>query len=202
LEGALSRRAALGALAGSLWASGGFAHAQVRLSRAQRLILAARAQVGVTTIYDPAYVALAFPGGDVPRERGVCTDVIVRAYRDGLGLDLQALVNADMRAAFSAYPRTWGLRSTDRNIDHRRVPNLQTFLARRGARLPVSASAKDWQAGDLVTSLVGGTLPHIGIVSDRLAPSGRPLVIHNIGRGAQEEDVLFAHRITGRFAWV
>jgi uncharacterized protein len=76
------------------------------------LILAARAQVGVTTIYDPAYVALAFPGGDVPRERGVCTDVIVRAYRDGLGLDLQALVNADMRAAFSAYPRTWGLAPT------------------------------------------------------------------------------------------
>jgi uncharacterized protein len=176
--------------------------AQLAPSRATRLINAARTQVGVTTIYDPAYVVLAFPGGDVPRGRGVCTDVIIRAYRDGLGIDLQALVNADMRAAFSAYPRTWGLRTTDRNIDHRRVPNLQTFLTRKGARLPASVRAEDWQAGDLVTSLVGGTLPHIGVVSDRKTLTGRPLVIHNIGRGAQEEDVLFAHRITGRFRWV
>jgi uncharacterized protein len=178
------------------------AFAQLAPSRTTRLIQAARRQVGVTTIYDPAYVRLAFPGGDVSRERGVCTDVIIRAYRDGLGIDLQALVNADMRAAFGAYPRTWGLRTTDRNIDHRRVPNLQTFFARKGARLPVSDRAGDWEAGDLVTSLVGGTLPHIGIVSDRVAPSGRPLVIHNIGRGTQEEDVLFAHQITGRFRWV
>jgi uncharacterized protein len=195
------RRSILFGLASGAFCTGA-AHAQLAPSRASRLIAAARAQVGVTTLYDPAYVVLAFPGGDVPRGRGVCTDVIVRAYRDGLGLDLQALVNADMRAAFGAYPRTWGLRSTDRNIDHRRVPNLQTFLARKGARLPVSTNAQDWQAGDLVTSLVGGTLPHIGIVSDRLTPSGRPLVIHNIGRGTQEEDVLFAHRITGRFRWV
>jgi uncharacterized protein len=201
LDGALSRRAALIAIAGGLSAVGP-AHAQLALTRAQRLINSARAQVGITTIYDPAYVALAFPGGDVPRERGVCTDVIVRAYRDGLGLDLQALLNADMRAAFGSYPRTWGLRTTDRNIDHRRVPNLQTFLSRKGARLPVSTTAQDWKAGDLVTSMVGATLPHIGIVSDRLAPSGRPLMIHNIGRGTQEEDVLFAHRITGRFRWL
>jgi uncharacterized protein len=197
----LNRRSILLGFSGSAFC-GGAAHAQLAPTRASRLIAAARAQVGVTTLYDPAYVVLAFPGGDVPRGRGVCTDVIVRAYRDGLGLDLQALVNADMRGAFGAYPRTWGLRTTDRNIDHRRVPNLQTFLARKGARLPVSTNAQDWQAGDLVTSLVGGTLPHIGIVSDRLAPSGRPLVIHNIGRGTQEEDVLFAHRITGRFRWV
>jgi uncharacterized protein len=176
--------------------------AQLAPSRVTRLVNAARGQVGVTTIYDPAYVRLAFPGGDVPPERGVCTDVIIRAYRDGLGLDLQALLNADMRAAFGAYPRTWGLRTTDHNIDHRRVLNLQMFLSRKGARLPVTARAQDWKAGDLVTSLVGGTLPHIGIVSDRLAPSCRPLVIHNIGRGTQEEDVLFAHRITGRFRWV
>jgi uncharacterized protein len=195
------RRSILLGLASSALYTGS-AHAQLAPTRASRLIAAARAQVGVTTLYNPAYVVLAFPGGDVPRGRGVCTDVIIRAYRDGLGLDLQALVNADMRAAFGAYPRTWGLRTTDRNIDHRRVPNLQTFLARKGARLPVSTNAQDWQAGDLITSLVGGTLPHIGIVSDRLAPSARPLVIHNIGRGTQEEDVLFAHRITGRFRWV
>jgi uncharacterized protein len=197
----LNKRSLMLALAGGAMAASP-AHAQLAPSRASRLIAAARAQVGVTTLYDPAYVVLAFPGGDVPRGRGVCTDVIIRAYRDGLGVDLQALVNADMRAAFGAYPRTWGLRTTDRNIDHRRVPNLQTFLARKGARLPASTTAQDWQAGDLVTSLVGATLPHIGIVSDRLTPSGRPLVIHNIGRGTQEEDVLFAHRITGRFRWV
>jgi uncharacterized protein len=197
----MDRRLFLASMAGGAFASTP-ALTQQTPSRATRLITAARSQVGVTTVYDPAYVQLAFPGGDVPRGRGVCTDVIVRAYRDGLGLDLQALVNADMRAAFGAYPRTWGLRTTDRNIDHRRVPNLQTFLARKGARLPVFDRAQNWQAGDLVTSLVGGTLPHIGIVSDRLAPSGRPLVIHNIGRGTQEEDVLFAHRITGRFRWV
>jgi uncharacterized protein len=195
------RRSLLLGVMGSAFAASP-ARAQLAPTRASRLIAAARAQVGVTTLYDPAYVVLAFPGGDVPRGRGVCTDVIIRAYRDGLGLDLQALVNADMRAAFSAYPRTWGLRTTDRNIDHRRVPNLQTFLTRKGARLPVSDRASDWQPGDLVTSLVGGTLPHIGIVSDRLAPSGRLLVIHNIGRGTQEEDMLFAHRITGRFRWV
>jgi uncharacterized protein len=197
----LNRRSILLGFSGSAFC-GGAAHAQLAPTRASRLIAAARAQVGVTTLYDPAYVVLAFPGGDVPRGRGVCTDVIVRAYRDGLGLDLQALVNADMRGAFGAYPRTWGLRTTDRNIDHRRVPNLQTFLARKGARLPVSTNAQDWQAGDLVTSLVGGTLPHIGIVSDRKTLLGRPLVIHNIGRGTQEEDVLFAHRITGRYRWV
>lgn len=196
-----SRRDALTALVGATCLASP-AHAQFQTTRVTRLLVAARAQIGVTTLYDPAYVAMGFPLGDVPRDRGVCTDVIIRAYREGLGIDLQALVNADMRAAFGAYPRLWGLRTTDRNIDHRRVPNLQTFLARKGARLPVSNNANDWQAGDLVTSLVGGTLPHIGIVSDRLARSGRPFVIHNIGRGTQEEDVLFAHRITGRFRWV
>ena len=178
------------------------AFAQQIPSRATRLINAARTQIGVTTVYDPAYVQLAYPNGDVPRARGVCTDVIIRAYREGLGWDLQAMVNADMRAAFGAYPRTWGLRTTDRNIDHRRVPNLQTFLSRKSANLPISARAQDWKAGDLVTSLVDGTLPHIGIVSDRAARSGNPLVIHNIGRGTQDEDVLFAHRITGRYRWV
>jgi uncharacterized protein len=197
----VSRRdALLVALGGALFDTP--VHAQQAPSRTTRLISAARAQVGVTILYDPAYVTLPFPNGDIPRGRGVCTDVIIRAYRDGLGLDLQALVNADMRAAFSAYPKAWGLRTTDRNIDHRRVPNLQAFLTRKGARLPVSNRAEDWQAGDLITSLVGDALPHIGIVSDRKSLLGRPLVIHNIGGGTQEEDVLFAHRITGRFRWV
>lgn len=170
-------------------------------SKAAKLITAARAQIGVTLTYDPAYTGLAFPNGDVPREKGVCTDVVIRAYRDALNLDLQSLVNADMKAAFSVYPKRWGLKTTDRNIDHRRVPNLETFLTRKQARLPLSTNPQDWQPGDIFSSLVGGNLPHIGIVSDRIAPNGNPLVIHNIGSGTQEEDILFAHKLVGHFRW-
>ncbi|MFM9851430.1 MAG: DUF1287 domain-containing protein [Sphingomonadaceae bacterium] len=169
---------------------------------AGKLIAAARRQIGVTLTYDPAYTRLAFPGGDVARSKGVCTDVVIRAYRDAFGLDLQALVNADMRRAFAAYPKRWGLTKADRNIDHRRVPNLQTFWSRSGAKLPTAGTASLWQPGDIITTLMGGTLPHIGIVSDRRSLFGRPLVIHNIGRGTQEEDVLFAHQITGRYRWL
>jgi uncharacterized protein len=170
-------------------------------SRAQQLIASARRQVGVTVAYDPAYSRLAFPGGDVPRARGVCTDVLIRAYRDALGVDLQALVNADMRRAFDTYPKRWGLARPDANIDHRRVPNLQTFLARKGAARPLTGNAADWAPGDIFTSMIGGRLPHTGIVSDRRGVGGRPLVIHNIGRGAQEEDALFAYPLTGHYRW-
>jgi uncharacterized protein len=170
-------------------------------SRAQQLIAAARRQVGVTLTYDPAYSRLSFPGGDVPRARGVCTDVLIRAYRDALGLDLQALVNADMRRAFGAYPKRWGLARPDRNIDHRRVPNLQTFLRRKGVARPVTGSAADWAPGDIFTSLIDGRLPHTGIVSDRRGAGGRPQVIHNIGQGAREEDALFAYPLTGHYRW-
>lgn len=169
-------------------------------SKAARLIVAARSQIGVTLSYDPAYTPLAFPGGDVPRSRGVCTDVVIRAYRDALGLDLQALVNADMKTSFAAYPRRWGLARPDRNIDHRRVPNLQTFLGRQRSQLPLTSRDGDWQPGDIVTSLVGGSLPHIGIVSDR-TEGNRPLLIHNIGNGTREEDALFAHQLTGHYRW-
>lgn len=171
-------------------------------TRAARLVAAARSQVGVTRAYDAAYTALAFPGGDVDRAKGVCTDVVIRAYRDAFGVDLQALVNADMRAHFAAYPRTWALRAPDRNIDHRRVPNLRTFFARQHAELPVSGRFADWQPGDIFTCLIGGRLPHIGIVSDRRTPSGAPAVIHNIGRGAREEDALFAFALTGRYRFM
>jgi uncharacterized protein YijF (DUF1287 family) len=172
-------------------------------SRAHALIAAARRQIGVTLAYDPAYTRLAFPGGDVPRAKGVCTDVVIRAYRDALALDLQALVHADMRAAFAAYPRRWGLKRADSNIDHRRVPNLQTFLARKRAQLPIPSELSGWQAGDIMTCLVGGTLPHIAIVSDRRTMiAGRPLIIHNIGQGTREEDALGEHRITGRYRWL
>ncbi len=169
---------------------------------ARKLIGAARTQIGVTVHYDPAYTALSFPGGDVARVKGVCTDVVIRAYRDAFGLDLQALVHADMKANFGVYPKRWGLRGADRNIDHRRVPNLQTFFKRKGAQLNIPADASDWRPGDIFTCGVGGNLPHIGIVSDRLSAfSGRPLVIHNIGSGAREEDVLAAYPLTGRFRW-
>lgn len=166
--------------------------------KAGKLIAAARAQIGVTVRYDPAYTPLAFPGGDVPRERGVCTDVVIRAYRDALGLDLQALVNADMRSAFAAYPRNWGLVGPDRNIDHRRVPNLRTWLTRRGAALPIPAGASGWRPGDIFTSLVDSQGTHIGLVSDRRGADGW-LIIHNIGAGAREEDALLAWPITGRY---
>lgn len=168
---------------------------------AQRLVAAARRQVGVTLAYDPAYSVLAFPGGDVARAKGVCTDVLIRAYRDAMGADLQALVNADMRANFGAYPKNWGLRRPDRNIDHRRVPNLAAYWKRQGAGLDVTTDAADWRPGDIFTSLVGGRLPHTGIVSDRKNADGVPLVIHNIGSGAREEDALFDHRLTGHFRW-
>lgn len=165
----------------------------------QRLVEAARSQVGVTVRYDPAYVVLDFPNGDVPEDRGVCTDVVIRALRASLGIDLQKLVNEDMKANFRLYPRLWGLSRTDRNIDHRRVPNLQTWLRRHGRSFEVTKDPADYLPGDIVTSLVAGNLPHIMIVSDRRTPDGVPLVIHNIGRGAREEDMLFAWPLTGHY---
>lgn len=167
---------------------------------AEKLIKSGETQIGETVLYDPAYVQLAYPGGDVPRDRGVCTDVIVRAYRDAFGIDLQKLVHEDMRSAFTAYPRTWGLKQPDRNIDHRRVPNLETFFARQGASLAVSANAGDYRAGDLVSQRLPAGQPHIGIVSAKANQAGtRPLMIHNIGAGARAEDVLFTFEIVGHY---
>lgn len=162
------------------------------------LITAARGQVGVTVVYDPSYQSLTFPGGDVAADRGVCTDVLVRALRAGWGVDLQLATNRDMKSAFSAYPKTWGLKSTDRNIDHRRVPNLQTLLTRVGAALPVTSAPANFQPGDIVSWMLPGNLPHIGILSDKMA-GDHPLVLHNIGAGAREEDRLFDFPITGHY---
>lgn len=164
------------------------------------MIAAARNQVGVTLHYDAAYTRFKFPGGDVPRERGVCTDVLVRSYRDAFALDLQLLLNADMRAHFEAYPRVWGLSAPDPSIDHRRVPNLATWLTRRHAARPLPSDPSGWQPGDIFTSLVAGTGTHIGLVSDR-AGRRSPLIIHNIGAGVREEDALLQWPITGRFRW-
>lgn len=167
------------------------------LAPAAALLAAARAQIGVTVVYDPAYVQLAYPGGDVPRDRGVCTDVVIRAYRDALDADLQRAVHEDMRANFGKYPKLWGLRSTDRNIDHRRVPNLRRFFERKGAEL----TGADYLPGDLVTMTVPQNLPHIAIVSDAIGRSGQPMIVHNIGAGTREEDRLAEFPLTGHYRW-
>lgn len=164
------------------------------------LVAAARGQVGVTVSYDAAYTALAYPDGDVDRARGVCTDVVIRALREAHGIDLQRAVHRDMARAFSAYPKTWGLKRTDRNIDHRRVGNLATLLFRVGAKVETGTKPEDFQPGDIVTQRLPGNLPHIAIVSDRQSTDGlHPLVLHNIGRGAVEEDTLFVFEITGQY---
>lgn len=166
---------------------------------ASRIVQAARAQIGKTLSYDGSYRALAYPNGDVPLELGVCSDVVVRALRTSLTMDLQRLVHEDMKRAFDAYPKNWGLKKPDRNIDHRRVPNLSVYFQRSGYALPVSKAPQDFRPGDLVVCVVPPNLPHIMIVSDRLGPNGRPLVIHNIGAGTREEDRLFDFRITGHY---
>ena len=163
------------------------------------VVEAARRQIGVTVGYDPAYRKIGYPGGDVPRESGVCTDVIIRALRDARKIDLQKLVHEDMKTSFSKYPQMWGLKAPDANIDHRRVPNLQCYFKRKGYALPVSKNAADYKPGDIVTVMVGGKLPHIMIVSDRKSAAGVPLALHNIGSGTQEEDVLFTYPLTGHY---
>jgi uncharacterized protein YijF (DUF1287 family) len=167
---------------------------------AKRLIAAAVEQTRSTVIYDSAYRKIAYPGGDVPETRGVCADVVIRAYRK-LGVDLQVRVHEDMMRDFSAYPHRWGLTAPDPNIDHRRVPNLQTFFRRAGAELHVSKNPDDYQPGDLVTWSVPPHLPHIGMVIDRKSPEGVPLIVHNIGRGPEIADMLFAYPITGHYRY-
>jgi len=166
----------------------------------RRIIDGAHGQVGVTLYYDPSYSVISFPGGDVPMVRGVCTDVIIRAYRSA-GVDLQLLVNQDMRRAFSAYPRNRGLSRPDPNIDHRRVPNLAVFFTRHGQVLPISTEANAYRPGDIVTWRLPGGLAHIGLVSDR-STNSRQLIVHNIGAGAKVEDILFAFTITGHYRYL
>ena len=170
-------------------------------SLGERIAAAAVAQVGVTLQYDPAYARIGYPGGDVPLGRGVCSDVVIRALRRQ-GVDLQRLVHEDMRASFAAYPNKWGLRRPDRNIDHRRVLNLQRYFERRGFALPISANPRDYATGDLVAYALPGNLPHIGVVAAQRSSDGlRPLLVHNIGAGAQLEDVLFAWKVVGHYRW-
>jgi len=166
------------------------------------LVAAAVERTHHSVHYDPAYVRIPYPGGDVPPDTGVCTDEIIRSYR-AVGVDLQKEVHEDMERNFSAYPRKWHwlLGHTDPNIDHRRVPNLIVFFHRHGETLPITTHADDYQPGDLVTWDLGGGVPHIGIVVDRKGDDQRHMIVHNIGRGPQMEDVLFKWKITGHFRY-
>lgn len=163
------------------------------------LIDAARSQIGQTILYDPGYQALTYPNGDVPIERGVCTDVIIRAMRRAFNFDLQKRIHEDMKLNFSEYPQNWGLKRPDKNIDHRRVPNLQAFFTRQGWSLEISDESEAYRPGDIVTCLVPPNLPHIMIVSDKKSSDGIPLIIHNIGAGTQEENRLFDFKLTGHY---
>ena len=152
-------------------------------------------------IYTPAYVGIKYPNGDVPAKTGVCTDVIIRAYRK-LGIDLQKEVHEDMKANFVLYPKTWGLKSTDKNIDHRRVPNLEVFFGRKGEKLKVTQNASEYETGDLVTWMINGKMPHIGIVTHKKSADGkRNLIVHNVGGGQVLEDCLFSWKIVGHFRY-
>jgi len=164
-------------------------------------VAAAIALQNRSVVYDGRYRRIAYPGGDVPANVGVCADVVVRAYR-GIGIDLQKLVHEDMRAHFSAYPKTWGMRHADANIDHRRVPNLAVFFRRNGKVLKITHDARNYALGDIVIWNLSarGSLPHIGIVTGR-SNGPRPLVMHNVGGGQVLEDVLFAYEITGHYRY-
>lgn len=163
------------------------------------IVSAARRQIGVTVAYDPAYRKIPYPNGDVPMDRGVCSDVIVRALREARGMDLQKLVHEDMASHFLMYPSMtrWLMFGTDTNIDHRRVLNLERFFGRMGWSLEVNKDVGCYLPGDIVTCLIGGDIPHMMIVSDRKSRNGIPLVLHNVGGGTQEEDCLFNYDITG-----
>jgi uncharacterized protein YijF (DUF1287 family) len=151
--------------------------------------------------YDPSYFSIPYPNGDVPSDRGVCTDVVIRAYRK-LGIDLQREVHEDMRGNFNVYPKIWGLSRPDRNIDHRRVPNLMTFFERHGTVKSISPEANDYQPGDIVCWDLGKGVTHIGIVSSKRSTDGkRYLIVHNIGAGQVLEDCLFSFRIIGHFQY-
>ena len=149
--------------------------------------------------YDPSYFSIEYPDGDIPADKGVCTDVVIRAYRK-IGIDLQKEVHQDMKMNFNLYPKIWGLKSTDKNIDHRRVPNLMTYFTRKNAEQPITAYADDYIAGDIVSWNLGGAITHIGIVVDEKSKDGkRNLVVHNIGNGQVLEDCLFDYKIIGHY---
>ena len=168
-------------------------------SSADAIVYSARERTKADVRYDPKYVKLTYPFGDVSPDTGVCTDVVIRTYRNAFGFDFQQAVHEDMRRNFKAYPKIWGLKSPDKNIDHRRVPNLETYLRRQGAELPLTKNPEDFKPGDIVSFRLGGRLAHIGIVSDKKSEGGTPLVIHNIGQGPVEDNILWVPEMTGHF---
>ena len=152
-------------------------------------------------VYDPSYFSIAYPNGDVPSDKGVCTDVIIRAYRK-MGVDLQKEVHEDMRSNFGLYPSIWGLRTTDTNIDHRRVPNLMKFFQRKGTTKQITQNPEDYLPGDIVCWNLGGAITHIGIVVDKKSTDAkRNLIVHNIGNGQVLEDCLFDFKIIGHYRY-
>ena len=152
-------------------------------------------------VYDPSYFSIDYPNGDVPKGKGVCTDVVIRAYRK-LGVDLQKEVHEDMKSNFSIYPKIWGLKNTDKNIDHRRVPNLMTFFSRKGTIKPITKNPKDYIPGDIICWNLGGAITHIGIVVDKKSKDQkRNLIVHNIGAGQVLEDCLFDFKIIGHYRY-
>lgn len=167
----------------------------------EKLSNAALSIIDPTIAYTPDYFSIRYPNGDVPKNKGVCTDVVIRAYRK-LGIDLQKEVHEDMKPNFSQYPTRWGLKKTDTNIDHRRVPNLEVFFSRKGKKLEVSDDADDYKVGEIVTWMINGKLPHIGIVTHKKSEDGkRPLIVHNVGGGQVLEDCLFRYTIVGHFKY-
>lgn len=160
----------------------------------------AEAMVGANIQYDPSYRGLSYPWGDVPSNTGVCADVVIRAYR-AVGIDFQKRVHQDMTAHFSSYPKRWGLSRPDRNIDHRRVLNLETFLRRHGARRAKSHDFSLYKPGDIVAWTLPGGLPHMGIVSTKKNADGEPLVVHHIGGRPRLEAVLFEWPMTGHYRY-
>ncbi|HEX8016123.1 MAG TPA: DUF1287 domain-containing protein [Flavobacterium sp.] len=153
--------------------------------------------------YDPTYFAIEYPNGDIPANKGVCTDVVIRSYRK-LDIDLQKEVHEDMIENFSKYPnlKKWGMTKTDTNIDHRRVPNLEVFFERKGTKLPVSEDARDYKTGEIVTWMINEKLPHIGIITNKKSEDGkRNLIVHNVGGGQVLEDCLFEYKIVGHFKY-
>jgi uncharacterized protein YijF (DUF1287 family) len=169
----------------------------------KKLVAAAVERSHHAVRYDPAYVRIPYPGGDVPADTGVCTDEIIRACR-AVGIDLQKEVHVDMEQNFSAYPKRWRWLSghTDANIDHRRVPNLMVFFSRKGEALTMTERAEDYAPGEMVTWDLGGNVPHIGIVVDQKSlMGGRYMILHNIGQGPKIEDVLFHWKITGHYRY-
>ena len=180
-----------------------FAAAQTPNTFGEKLSQAAISLIDPSIDYDPAYFSIKYPNGDIPENKGVCTDVIIRCYRK-LNIDLQKEVHEDMVTNFSEYPnlKKWGMTKTDTNIDHRRVPNLEVFFERKGIKLPVSEDAKDYKTGEIVTWMINEKLPHIGIITNKKSEDGkRNLIVHNVGDGQVLEDCLFEYKIVGHYSF-